>query len=326
MTATNNKYTSLAIEYKKTLNDIIDIAYENDPKIKSYKHFTITCESKKYHFLGQYIPDESRIRLCEIENEPHTNVMVVALHELSHHIEYVKTGQVGHQEGFYAIHKHLLFTAFDMGILKMEDVTASEKKHDRNNNKLAKMMSEYIPHPVEYKKKSITINVYNSYDFKEILKERGYKYNSIDKSWAKTIEEHCNEVEALIEEGIDRNNIKVIDGKSPVNKLKVKIQITGSTYEQKNDIKSCEFIWDKELRLWYKNIFKEDLVREIYGLGALIKKYPSLNVKIDVYRIGWDNNSFWFHNHKTRQDEFSKPEKFVKMMYGGKSATPTATP
>lgn len=316
---------SLAIEYKQLLNDIIDVVYGNDRRIPQYKHFKIYLNNeRRKDCLGIYKPADSSVTIFYTSDTPRSDILVTLIHEVSHHIEYKRTGQSGHQASFYEIHKKLLFAAFDMNVLKPEDVIQSERSIAQNNNKLSRMIEkEYEPHPIAYKTNSFAIRVYDAYEHKDVLKGRGYKYYATDQSWGKTFPENCNEIAELISLGIPMQSIRVIDGSAPANKLKVKIRIKYSNLkcslseQQRTEIKSHGYRWDAINYGWTKMTFINNLANEILYLSKMFYKSENISLTIDFFNVWFTENpdKIRYYNNKSRIKEIATPEEFVKLMF-----------
>lgn len=316
---------SLAIEYKKLLNDIIDVAYGNDRRLPQYKQFKVYLKNEKpKNRLGEYIFADSSVTAFYTNSTTKSKILITLIHEASHHIEYKKTGQSGHQASFYEIHKKLLFAAFDMNVLKPEDVIRSERSIAQNNNKLSKMIEkEYEPHPIAYKTNSFAIRVYDAYEHKDVLKGRGYKYYATDQSWGKMFPENCNEIAELISLGIPMQSIRVIDGSAPANKLKVKIKIKNSNLryslpeQQRTELKNHGYRWDAIDYGWTKMTFINNLANEILYLSKMFYKSENISLTIDFFNVWFTENpdKIRYYNNKSRSNEITTPEEFVKLMY-----------
>lgn len=172
---------------KKILNDLVDIAYRNEPeeKRKAYKGFYIDVMDKNWKsFHGRYFPSKRKI---EIYNTYRSDQAVIAttIHELSHHIDHMNRGRNlsdPHGKPFYDVFRKLLFTALDMGIFD-KDGFLEATRDASDSNKIARMLENYVLHPVSYKTGESLVIVNNGYDIKEHLKGKGFLYNHINRTW-----------------------------------------------------------------------------------------------------------------------------------------------
>ena len=265
----------LAARLKMLMNDIIDVAYKgkyNNSKIYQFKNFNIYCTtSEKKSYLGYCRANKDgscTVRIMGIGNERYQESLIICIHEVSHHIEYSIYGAMGHGKEFYQIHKELLFAAFDMGILKVQDLTTEMESKARNKNKLARMMDEYIPKPVAYKKDMIHVLVYNCIDIKDELKRSGYHWNKQDLSWMKTIKinDKEDEMRYLKDLGMQECDIKFHDGRTVITKLWRIVRVFGVPYEANHMIKAYGYRFsygtEKLGKHWYKQIHGNDIDNE----------------------------------------------------------------
>lgn len=271
---TEKNIAGLAVALKKQMNDIIDVAFKNYPyeKRKAYKHFYVYClESTRQTFLADCryykgTDKPSEIRIFALKDEAPKAILVTAMHELSHHIDHVNRDKSGHDKEFYEIHKKLLFAAMDMGIIKKTDVTESETMA-QNAKKLARMMSEYVPHPVSYQDGKRSIHVYGAFDQREMLKERGYKWNALDKAWVlnTTEDSEQEELSILKEAGIDEKNIKTSSEAGVIVRLQRYARLFGVPYEKREVVKKLGFRWKVEgdEKYWERTIDGNELPKDI---------------------------------------------------------------
>ena len=88
---------TLANEYRSMLCDVLDVAYGTDKRLPAYKRFTLLCsDSHRQTSLGEYRHDDRVIILFSTESTPAVSMRVTALHELSHHVEFIQHGRTGH--------------------------------------------------------------------------------------------------------------------------------------------------------------------------------------------------------------------------------------
>lgn len=173
------------LKIKKTLNDIIKNTYVENINPAYYKFYIeISNEvSKTKH--GYYNEKNQKIKIYNTYRDD-DSVLCTTIHELAHHIDYCNRHTSDHQKPFYAVYRKLLYTAMDMGIIDKYKFL-SIVKDATDYSKVLKMMEEYVPNPIEYKKNVYLISVYDCYAIKDILKEKGYHYNGNTSAWEKEI-------------------------------------------------------------------------------------------------------------------------------------------
>ncbi len=275
----------LSARLKRQMNDIIDVAYRNkNPSVRGQlKRFTISCSTKETRsFLGdcRHLKDgSSQIRIMAMEKEGYREILITTMHEVSHHIDYSLRGHSGHDAPFYLAHKKLLFAAFDMGILSKADVIHS-KSRARNRNKLAKMMDEYVPHPVNYKQGNILVSVFNGYSVKDALKARGYRWNPIDEAWTQelTSSELPAEQQTLAALGVSDDNIRIVEGSAVVAHLRNCVRLYNVPFEHNQTVKSLGFRWraeDKHTKYWEKKFDGESLPA---AEMKILNKIPNIKI------------------------------------------------
>lgn len=264
-----NQYTTLAIRLKKLMDDIVKVAYDNAPENKKKRlcRFTICCsdmEQKTRLGYCKHLRDgSSEIHILHLKREGWKEVIITTIHEVSHHVDHVLRGTSNHDAEFYAVHKQLLFAAMDMGVLEKRDVVNSES-HARNRDKLARMMSEYRPHPVNYKQDQASIYVYNSYDVKDVLRGRGYQWNSLDKAWTLDLSNSDleSEKEYLVGIGVATENIKAVCGGIVAVRLRKIVRLYNVPFDANAVVKSYNYRWAKEQKCWEKHIEENSISAE----------------------------------------------------------------
>ncbi len=184
-------------QLKVMLNDIVDRAFMDDPKLKSYKAFYIEVLSKDYKGRhGDYNPNDRHIRLMNTYRDE-KKLVVTAIHELAHHINHMQGNKDIHGDGFYSNYKKLLYTALDMNIFNKEEYISmvNEYRDSQSEYKVVKMIKDYAPKDAGYKKDQMKIIIFGGYEIKETLKEKGFKYNKISKAWEKEISKDVKDTE-----------------------------------------------------------------------------------------------------------------------------------
>lgn len=276
-------HDDLAAQIKRMLDDIIDVAYRQttDPKmLTQFKRFSIFCtEEQTKSKLGDCWHNKdgsASIRLMWLGRQRYQDSLITAIHEVSHHVEKSLHGRSGHGPEFYRIHKLLLYAAFDMGILTVDDVIHSES-NARNRDKLARMMNDYVPHPVDYKKDVVHIFVYNAADKKAPLTVRGYGWNKLDTAWTKEIPKYDIEKEKqyLLSLGIKESDVMCTEGGAVVTRLRKTAKLYNVPYQYNKLIEN--FFGYRRVdtgaqRYWQKQLKGDSLSPKEYSeLEKLIK-------------------------------------------------------
>ena len=175
------------LKLKYILNDLIDYAYGDDPNLPRYKKFYVEYLGKKLRTRnGDYRADTRRIRIFT-EGREDVQIIKTSLHELSHHIDFMQRGKSRHDAAFYGIYEKLLFAALDMGLFD-RDAYRRCLKDSTDDSKVLKMLDRYRPRETEYKKGVTRFRVVKAYEIRGQLRDRGYTFNSYDRTWEKEVE------------------------------------------------------------------------------------------------------------------------------------------
>lgn len=264
-----DKYTSIAVALKRQMNEIIDFAYSgiSEGKRKLYKNFRIECfASDRNTLLGycQKVDDITcRIRIFRTMSESQKTVLITTIHEVSHHIDFIDKNGFNHGKTFYDVHKKLLYAAFDLGILTVEDVINSDSSA-RNRHKLARMMSDYTPSPSASSARIKTqIHVYNAYNFRTQLKERGYTWNPLDAAWALSCDANDvdREMSHLQKIGVPAGDVRVHKGNGVVTRLRKVVTLHNVPFDANAVVKDLgyRFVKERGKPLWRKQIDGNDI-------------------------------------------------------------------
>ena len=251
---------------------MIDICFPNktDYTKSKYKNFKLVLIDKEYSSrLGCYNMKTKTIQLSGMKAYCRHDIIITFLHELSHHIETVDTGNSGHQSAFYDIHMKLLKCAIDLGILKVEHITNNETSNAGNKNKLKKLLGDYKRTPIyidsikvsflnklpEIVEKKQTLKVKSLPEDKQIFKDNKYRWDATENVWTKTVNnvvEYNREVAFLTKNGF--MNIRI--DKSSYFTKNVLVCILGNTYEHKDTISQLGYrykdgSWSKYVKVKY---------------------------------------------------------------------------
>ena len=258
----NESYYTLNMRIKGILGEIIDLAYESEPnmlpKYKAFKFYVINKELSSAG--GYYYPKEQKIELFNTSQGPKF-LAKAALHELAHHIDFIKHKTTGHQKPFYEEYARLIYASMDLGILTREDF---DDNWARDKNKVKRIVEKYIPHPKKRntQNKSL-IKVYKAYSIKDLLKANHYGWNGLEQVWEKEPDNMEEELNFLaindVSAGENPNGgayYICADVGMKVNAM-VMILASGKTYENRDILKENGFRYDKEKKQWLMKISAE---------------------------------------------------------------------
>lgn len=196
-------------QLKHILSDIVNYAYTDSPKLKAYKAFYVELNDKNLKSkLGDYNCSTQHIRIFRTGTSKPSSLIIVAIHELAHHIDNMNRGTSDHQSPFYAEYKKLLYAGLDLNLFTLEEY-CKETTGLRDYNKVLRMIKDYTPAETDYGKNQLRMNVHNAYAIKEDLKSRGYKYDSRTTDWYKLVNNNETNEEISAIERIIGNNDKI---------------------------------------------------------------------------------------------------------------------
>ncbi len=245
---------------KRLLEDIIDKAYfdESDYMRDKYKGFYLMIDSSnKSSFHGKYKPSSQTITIVNMYRGTGATV-ATCLHELAHHIDYMKNGVTGHQKPFYLAFRRLIYTSLDMGITQKNDFITTDSSY---SNKVKDMIDEYIPHPIKYvPPEEKMIRVKGAYEKRHLLKEFEFSWNSIEQTWEKPLGEspfdNEKKTEAILKSiGID--TYEIAKASLYVDAI-VYMCASGNTYNVKDNLRAAGFYYNADNKVWLKKIRSDD--------------------------------------------------------------------
>lgn len=254
------------LQVKNILCDLVDYAYKGNPKIEEYKRFYVEVSDKNRNsFHGDYNERTHHIRIFNTYRDD-ASIIVTTIHELTHHIDTCNRGTSDHSKEFYAIFEHLLKTGLNMGLFSKEQFFAATADAS-DSLKVKKMIEDYKPVSVDYKKDVSVIRVKNCFDIKDNLKDRGYHYNSIEKSWEletmdiSAEERYLKEIKPDVEYDVGTNFMSF--------QKKNYVCAGNGSFDIKDKLKTDGFSFDKNKKIWKKEGTQADLT-------AYEKKYPDV--------------------------------------------------
>jgi len=277
----------MVLEVRRMLHNIIDKAYEKDTDIDKYKKFYLSFLEKNYKSKGgDYALKKREIRIMGVGKKSAKDLCLTALHELAHHIDNMQRDTTDHSAKFYSIYQKLVHSALDIGFMDIEDVRwVIENSSYADSRKVARFLDEYAPH---YNRTAmingnVKICVYNSFNIRSVLKEKGYRYNGVDKSWCKTIEESAvdGEKEFLLLH-IQEQDIDIVDTNKVHIRNRMYIEVKGNTFQCKDILKNNGFSASKSGKKWsWKKETSQECSRSEYqNISSELADFEDVKVNI----------------------------------------------
>lgn len=302
----DNSYVSLAIRYKRQLDDIISIAYEGHPLIVQFKNYRVTFSTRKYSSrLGDccYQKDgSSLIRIHNCKQYSWDTILITLIHEVAHHVDKSIRGSSGHDRTFYYVHLRLLMAAFDMGIIPEARIYDLSKAEERGDAKLAGLLKKYKEEARSEEGKKIIVYVKGCFYLKDKLKERGYQWDGRVKCWFKELDDnnYAAEQDHLAYLGVEKGifklssyyHTKAVEYKKGLCTVCVK-----GAFDVKDIIKQRGYTWNAIGKHWERECTEFDLPGEFSYLKRLgleetvsyIKQAAVMsrtNHAVKLYRVG----------------------------------------
>jgi len=265
---------------KELLDLIIKTTY---PDIKVFPYY-LKIENKKLKTKNGHWQKKSGEPFATIAvfnlDRGTKEILKTNIHEIAHNVEYSIYGRTGPSKRFYLVYKNLLETAIKLGLLTFDDI--------KDVYDIQQLIAAHGPITAKCGSlknliggKSI-IKVNKSYTIKDLLKERGYTYNSLEQNWVKEIGDDLvkQEVEYL-STLTDTTNIEV----AAIQDVQIKAMayiIVDNCYNYKDMLKSYGYIYRGYGRTkgnqWVKKIYVEDKQQELNRLSDL--KGITIDVKL----------------------------------------------
>jgi len=112
--------------------------------------------------------------------------------------------------------------------------------------------------------------VRNCFTVKDILKENGFRYNSLSYTWEKVVP--ISEVDELTEllSSIDCS-FEVQDGNTVTIEAQGILIAGEGSYDHRKELKAFGFRWNTEKKRWQKKIEMRNYKEEIENLSELMK-------------------------------------------------------
>ena len=261
----------MMIKIKNILNDLTSYVYKENQRLDKYLRFYVEISQNNMKTVhGRYWPTKNRIEIFNLYRDD-AAVIATTVHELAHHIDCCNRGDSDHSKEFYAVYRELLYGSLDMKLFsKNEFLEANRDASD--SNKVVKMITDYSPQDVGYKKEVQTIQVFHCFQIKEQLKERGYSWNPINKCWEKEVLLADVNDEQRFLESVHAEYEVNINNRISFTKTFTLIAGKGS-YERREELKADGFYYQKERKFWKKEFKSADEVNECR------RKYPDIEWK-----------------------------------------------
>ena len=281
-----NSYYALNMRIKSQLCSIIDEAFADEKdNLERYKGFSFyLIDSEKATSSGMYTYSEKRV---EVYNPSlgASHLAKCALHEVSHHIDFIKNGKSGHQKPFYEIYSRLIYASLDLGVLTKDDFY---DEWSSDGSKVRKIVERYKKkqdrQQAEEKK---VIKVFNAFSIKEHLKTMGYNWNGLELSWDKETNDIETEEEHLKGLGIhsekEQSPYYIVSSNTMLVDAMISIVAEGNTYECKETLKEYGFVFDKNKKIWKRKVRASTIASFIKELKAE-KKFMYACIKFKVYK------------------------------------------
>lgn len=258
---------------KEILIDIAEKTYNEKPPY--FKLEIIPEERKSFH--GDYCPQTKTIRIFNL-SRPMEHVISTTIHELAHHIDHHKYGSSGHNKRFYGIFRNLLKTAIECGYVDYSSVKS--KKDSLDIIQMEKYFGELIAYYDESKndkKDKCIIKIKKSFNIKEYLYNNGFSFNSLEKTWDKTINKaELDEIKQQILKEDKTVEIIVSDFNDISAEIYYYIIVSKNTYENKDELSSNGYKYkgyNEKSNSWVKKIKTSDLKEEKRFLKNLGLEY-----------------------------------------------------
>lgn len=165
-------------EIRILLNNCLEKVFFTDAT-KYSKYILKIADKYSNRYGGEYIPQSKMIIIQEDTGDYcYELFFATAIHELSHHICFVKNKNSNHNQEFYDIQKRLLNAAFQLRYLNPYKLALAEEFLSRysEKNRIKKECLEYINNNKKVKVYQIEFTFFEH-------KSEGFKYSTICECW-----------------------------------------------------------------------------------------------------------------------------------------------
>lgn len=195
-------------QVKRALVDIIIHAYpgSSNEEIKKYSDFVLRLlPDELASKCGDYNPATQTLRIFGVTPEKTNQLVATALHELAHHMDYLRSGTTDHQRPFYEEYRKLIYSALDLGYIAVANLI-NGTRGGSDGKKVRLIIADYIEDrgriidECKLPKTPGRIEVYNGYSIKEDLKQRGFRWDPDAKAWFKEDDTDIEEDAAYLDD------------------------------------------------------------------------------------------------------------------------------
>ncbi|WRU97844.1 hypothetical protein RYX51_22470 (plasmid) [Priestia filamentosa] len=264
----------------QTLCDVVKKAYPEDQyPNNAFTKFFVDIKVKEMKTVhGRYYPKTRKIEIFNL-SRPNGHIITTSLHEVAHHIDQCLRQKSDHTKAFYEVFYQLLVTAMGMGLVTQEDILTEDDSADKGRlEKHFGPIEEWEISEQDYKKNQYVIKVKQAFSIKDKLKNRGYKYSSLDQAWTKELnEEGVEEEKSTVAQWIDEKCIVT----EQANTIKIESYYylcVSNCYDHRDYLKENGFRWNGYgmKKAWVKKIPTQSLQKEEAKLLHLA------NIKVKV--------------------------------------------
>lgn len=136
--------------------------------------------SKK--FGGEYVPRFKTIIIQKDESECFDLIFATAIHELAHHVCFIKNGNLTHNDEFYSIQRQLLYASFELRYINPYRLALAEEFLSRYSER-KRIKKECVTY-TDFKRVRPIYQIEFTY-FKH--KSKGFKYSNVCSCWYRFI-------------------------------------------------------------------------------------------------------------------------------------------
>lgn len=264
----------LALQVRDILLDVAKKAY---PEVEHQKFYLKIINEQRKSKHGDWTePHDGKSAVIQVFNLTRGthDIVKTSLHELGHNTEYSIYGSTGHSKRFYEIYKKLLETAIEMNVIKLDEINST-----RDIDLIRKHHGEIVvTKQQQYKGNVKIIKVKNAFLIKDQLKQMGFGFNSIEKTWDIEIK---NEDAASLQESLKLltadDNIVITDFSDLSVDLQSYIVVGGETKGIKDNLKENGYYFHAEngICVWIKKVYNSQIEGEI----EFLKQYENEKIK-----------------------------------------------
>ncbi|MGG5319205.1 hypothetical protein [Enterococcus sp. AZ163] len=261
----------------------VGMLQETFKESESYSDFKVAIVSKEIKSkFGRYTPNDRMIEVFNLSRKS-TSVLITGIHELAHHVEFMETGEKTHKKSFYSYYHQLLLTGLRLGLISVEDLKYSATDSP-DLSKLEEWYGDIDSWKFSKKRDSEAyIVVFNCFNEKDDLKQRGYTYFPHNKSWRKKFQ-NVQEAEKerkllLFTLHLNELNIKLGDLSTALFTQQYTLAVHGA-FSKKETLSKLGYGWEifNVKKAWVKRIFADQYEEEVRNLKEARLTFKNLKV------------------------------------------------